>query len=168
MGFATRLCSTTALAREQVPRDTAETLYATHDRAMEMLRELLSRECVDWEELLEFSPRGSAAFRATRLTVFVHLLMHSIRHHAQLATAVRHGGMRADWVWTISSWACSDGWGQSGHVSPFRDTHLVGLPLISIGGSQTPRLSPSARIRLCKLVRSVPNIRAAAETFQST
>ena len=97
LGYASRLCSTTALAREQVSRGMAETLYAAHDRAMAMLRDLLSKERVDWEELLEFSPRGAATFRATRRTVFVHLLMHSIRHHAQLATAVRHGGLRADW-----------------------------------------------------------------------
>src|ERR1039457_5829065 len=29
-----------------------------------------------------------------------------------------------------------------------------------------PRLSPSARIRLCRLVRSMPSTRAAPETFQ--
>ena len=97
LGYATRLCSTTGFPREQLQVRTADTLYAIHDRAMEMLRDLLSQEQVDWEQLLEFSPRGAAAFVATRRTVFVHLLMHSIRHHAQLASAVRRGGVRADW-----------------------------------------------------------------------
>ena len=97
LGYATRLCSTTAFTRDQSPIRTADTLYAIHDRAMAMLRDLLSQKRVDWEDLLEFSPRGAATFRATRRTVFVHLLMHSIRHHAQLATAVRHGGVTADW-----------------------------------------------------------------------
>ena len=97
LGYAARLCSTPALARDTIPKGTAEALYAAHDRAMAMLRELLAREHVDWEQLLEFSTRGAGVFRATRRTVFVHLLMHSIRHHAQLATAVRRGGVRADW-----------------------------------------------------------------------
>ena len=72
-------------------------IYAIHDRAMAMLRELLSRDHVDWEDLLAFSTHDGGVLRATRRTVFVHLLTHSIRHHAQLATAVRHGGVRADW-----------------------------------------------------------------------
>ena len=97
LGYATRLCSTTAFTREQLPIRTGDTLYAIHDRAMAMLRELLSRGHVDWEELLEFSTGGGGVLRATRRTVFVHLLMHSIRHHAQLASVVRQGGVRADW-----------------------------------------------------------------------
>ena len=96
LGYATRLCSAPALAREDVPRGTAETLYATHDRAMAMLRDLLLQDDVDWEELIEFKTGTAGAFRATRRTVFVHLVMHSIRHHAQLATVVRQSGVRAD------------------------------------------------------------------------
>jgi uncharacterized damage-inducible protein DinB len=97
LGYASRLCSATYV-RDAPPIRTADTLYALHERAMAMLRILISDERFDWEELVEFAPRSAPAFRASRRTVLVHLLMHSIRHHAQLATVVRHGGVQADWA----------------------------------------------------------------------
>lgn len=35
--------------------------------------------------------------RASRKTILVHALMHSIRHYAQLATLVRQHGVKPDW-----------------------------------------------------------------------
>jgi uncharacterized damage-inducible protein DinB len=46
---------------------------------------------------LAFSTRSAGVLKASRRTVFVHLLMHSIRHYAQLATIVRHNGVKPDW-----------------------------------------------------------------------
>lgn len=93
LGYASRLCSTTYV-REPVGSRTADDLYALHDRAVSLLRTLLADDAFDWDALLDFSPRTAAAFRASRRKVFGHLLMHSIRHHAQLATIVRHGGVQ--------------------------------------------------------------------------
>lgn len=95
--YAERLCGVKESAYEAIPKGTAETLYASHDRAMAMIRTILLEERVDWEELLEFSTRSAGVLRAIRRTVLVHVLMHSVRHYAQLATVVRQGGVKADW-----------------------------------------------------------------------
>jgi uncharacterized damage-inducible protein DinB len=34
---------------------------------------------------------------STRKTVFIHAMMHSIRHYAQLATILRQHGIKPDW-----------------------------------------------------------------------
>jgi len=95
--YAQRLSGLKESTYDEVPRGPAATLYATHDQAMAVLRDLLSKADVDWEGVLEFSTRSAGTFRATRRTILVHLLMHSIRHYAQLATVVRQNGVKPDW-----------------------------------------------------------------------
>jgi uncharacterized damage-inducible protein DinB len=72
-------------------------IFATHDRAMAMLREVREQPEFDWEQELDFTTRSAGALRASRRTIFVHLLMHSIRHYAQLATLVRQHGIKPGW-----------------------------------------------------------------------
>ena len=95
--YAERLCKMKESSYDDIPKGNANVLYATHDRAMSMLRSLVSDESTDWEGVLEFSTRSAGSYRTTRRTVFVHLLMHAIRHYAQLATTVRQGGVPANW-----------------------------------------------------------------------
>ncbi len=78
---------------ESIPCDSPDTIYATHDRAMVLLRPLLDRDAAFWEEVLEFKTRSAGPLRTSRRTVLVHLLTHSIRHYAQLATLVRQHGV---------------------------------------------------------------------------
>jgi uncharacterized damage-inducible protein DinB len=82
---------------ESIPFDTVEAIYATHDRAMELLRPLLDRDEAFWGIVLEFQTRSAGTLRASRRTVLVHQLTHSIRHYAQLATLVRKHGVAHDW-----------------------------------------------------------------------
>jgi uncharacterized damage-inducible protein DinB len=76
-----------------IPYNSVDALYATHDRAMEMLRPLLNRDEAFWETVLEMKTRSAGILRASRRTVLVHLLTHSVRHYAQLATLVRNHGI---------------------------------------------------------------------------
>ena len=76
-----------------IPFDSVEAIYATHDRAVELLRPLLERDAEWWETVLEMKTRSAGTLRASRRTVLVHLLTHSIRHYAQLATLVRQHGV---------------------------------------------------------------------------
>lgn len=78
---------------ESIPYDSVETIYATHDRAMKLLSPLLDRDAAFWDEVLEFKTRSAGALRASRRTVLVHMLTHSVRHYAQLATLVRQHGV---------------------------------------------------------------------------
>ena len=95
--YAERLAGLPASAYESLPRGDAAALYSTHDRSTALLRDVLSRTDVDWEEVLEFQTRSAGVLRATRRTILVHLAMHGIRHYAQLATIVRQQGVKPDW-----------------------------------------------------------------------
>jgi uncharacterized damage-inducible protein DinB len=80
-----------------IPYGAAEEIFATHDRAMELLRGLPNWSADDWEHTLEFKTRSAGTLRASRRVLLVHLFMHSIRHYAQLATLVRQHGIAPDW-----------------------------------------------------------------------
>ena len=95
--YAERLCGRAQTPYESIPKGVPQALYATHELAMSLLRDLLERGDVDWEGSVEFSTRKAGVLRASRRTVLVHLLMHSIRHYAQLATVARQGGAKPDW-----------------------------------------------------------------------
>jgi uncharacterized damage-inducible protein DinB len=96
--YAERLNELPETPYESIPYDSVSTIYATHDRAMELLRPLMDRDERFWETVLEIKTRSAGTLRATRRTVLVHLLTHSIRHYAQLATLVRKQGVAPDWV----------------------------------------------------------------------
>ncbi|MGA1982588.1 MAG: DinB family protein [Acidobacteriaceae bacterium] len=79
-----------------IPFDSAAAIYATHDRAMKMFRELLA-EGGDWDAKFEFVTRSMGPMRSTRKTVLFHAILHGIRHYAQLATLVRQHGIKPGW-----------------------------------------------------------------------
>lgn len=91
--YTERLNELPQTSYEDIPYDAPEAIYATHDRAMAMLTPLLGRDASYWEAPIEFSTRSAGTLRATRRTVLVHLLMHALRHYAQLATLVRSRGI---------------------------------------------------------------------------
>ncbi|MGC2400656.1 MAG: DinB family protein [Acidobacteriaceae bacterium] len=94
--YAERLNGLAETPYESVPYDSGEVIYKTHDRAMDLLRTILNRDEAFWEAELEFRTRSAGTLHATRRTVFVHLLTHSVRHYAQLATLTRKQGVAPD------------------------------------------------------------------------
>lgn len=90
--YAERLNELPQTEYSGIPYDSVDALYATHDRAMEMLRPLMDRDEAFWETVLDMKTRSAGTLRASRRTVLVHLLTHSVRHYAQLATLVRNHG----------------------------------------------------------------------------
>jgi uncharacterized damage-inducible protein DinB len=96
--YAERLNELPQTPYESIPYDSVEAIYTTHDRAIEMLRPLLNRDDSFWEEVLEMKTRSAGVLRATRRTVLAHLLTHSIRHYAQLATLSRQQGVPPDFA----------------------------------------------------------------------
>jgi uncharacterized damage-inducible protein DinB len=95
--YAERLSSLPETSYGNIPFASSPEIFAAHDRAMALLRELGKAPRFDWEQEVEFTTRSAGALRASRRTVFVHLLMHSIRHYAQLATLVRQHGIKPGW-----------------------------------------------------------------------
>ena len=96
--FAERLNELEQTPYESISFDSVEAIYTTHDRAMELLRPLLERDAKWWEEVLVIQTRSAGTLRASRRTLLVHVLTHSIRHYAQLATLVRQHGVKHDLV----------------------------------------------------------------------
>ena len=95
--YAERLAGLAETSYELIGKGSGEELFATHDRAMALLRDVLSRSDVAWVEPMQFATRSAGTIQASRRTVLVHLLMHSVRHYAQLATLVRQHGIKPGW-----------------------------------------------------------------------
>jgi uncharacterized damage-inducible protein DinB len=79
-----------------IPYDSVESLYATHERAIEMYRQLLASD-IDWNQPIDYMTRSLGPARSARKSILFHSLFHAIRHYAQLATLVRHHGVKPDW-----------------------------------------------------------------------
>jgi len=93
--FAERLSDLPATDYANVPYDSVEVIYATHDQAFALIHKLLNSDR-NWDESIEFSTRVMGPARSTPKTILFHLLFHSIRHYAQLATLARHHGVKPD------------------------------------------------------------------------
>ena len=85
-----------SLLQDAIPYDSVDAIYATHTRAMDLIKRLLEKDDEWWEEVLEYKTRSIGVLHITRRTALVQSLTHSIRHYAQLATLVRHHGIKAD------------------------------------------------------------------------
>ena len=94
--YAEQLSGLPVTEYAEIPYDSAAAIYATHERAMKMYRELLASD-LDWDAKFEFVTRSLGTLRASRKTILFHALMHAIRHYAQLATLVRQHGIKPGW-----------------------------------------------------------------------
>ncbi len=95
--YAQRLASEPETDYEDVPCDTADQIFATHQRALDLLQPLIADATFDWTGEIEFNTITAGRLRASRRAVLIHALMHSIRHYAQLATLTRQHGLKPDW-----------------------------------------------------------------------
>jgi uncharacterized damage-inducible protein DinB len=94
--YAERLAGLPATDYATIAFDSAAAIYATHDRAMELIRQALSANA-DWNERIDFVTRSMGPARASRKAILFHAMLHSIRHYAQLATLVRREGVKPNW-----------------------------------------------------------------------
>ena len=94
--YAERLAGLPISDYASIKFDSVESIYATHDRAAAILRQLLSSD-VDWNEPIDFATRSMGTLHSDRKTILFHALLHGIRHYAQLASLVRQCGVKPDW-----------------------------------------------------------------------
>jgi len=94
--FAQRLAGLPETPYEDIPSSTLAEIFGVHDTAFALLRDQLAA-APDWSEILEFRTRTAGTMRVSRKTILIHVLMHSIRHYAQLATLVRSHGIKPGW-----------------------------------------------------------------------
>jgi len=90
--YAERLAGLEATEYDRIPFGTAEEIFATHERALALLRDLLDDENYDWNIELEFGTLTAGRRRAPRRVIFFHAMLHGVRHYAQLGTLVRQAG----------------------------------------------------------------------------
>lgn len=76
---------------EKHARETAEELFAIGDRARAMLAQYLAK-ADDLERVLTFPTLTSGTLSASKRKIVAHMLLHGVRHWAQLATALREAG----------------------------------------------------------------------------
>src|ERR1700761_5699384 len=95
--YAQRLAGMPESLYEEIPKHSIDTLLTAHTLAFDMIRNLLANPAYDWSEEIIFDTITLGRLRASRETILVHLIMHGIRHYAQLATLIRHEGFKTDW-----------------------------------------------------------------------
>jgi uncharacterized damage-inducible protein DinB len=94
--YAERLAGLPISDYASIPFDSVESIYATHDRAAAIFRQLFDSD-IDWNEPIDFTTRSMGTLHSDRKTILFHALLHGIRHYAQLASLVRHCGVKPDW-----------------------------------------------------------------------
>lgn len=96
--YAQRLHDEPVTPYEELPAATVAELFSIGERAREGYRKYLAQ--VTDEELKavqEFPTRSAGTFRASERKMLAHALLHSVRHWAQLATALREAGHEPKW-----------------------------------------------------------------------
>ena len=80
------------------PSGSVDELFSTGAKARAGFRDLLARYTdADWNEVVSFGTKTSGQLSGSRRKMFAHTMFHSMRHWAQLATALRQNGLKQDW-----------------------------------------------------------------------
>ena len=75
-----------------------EALFATANTAQGLLRKFLAEaKPEEWDKVIDFPTRTMGTLTASKRKIFIHTLMHSARHWAQVAAVLRAGGFKQDW-----------------------------------------------------------------------
>jgi uncharacterized damage-inducible protein DinB len=96
--FSQRLLNEPPADYANLPTDTLEQLISIHKTAAANYETFLATANGPvMEEVIELVTRTAGTLRASRRSVFVHAMFHSVRHWAQLATLLRQQEMKTDW-----------------------------------------------------------------------
>ncbi len=86
------------IAPEKLPAGSVDALFDNGAQARRKFREFLNTwSDADWNRQVTFKTLSAGEQSASRRKCFVHALLHSMRHWAQLATALRQQGLKTDW-----------------------------------------------------------------------
>ena len=82
---------------EAIAAQSVEGLFGAAEAAQVKWQRLIDTSSDEpWDEMMAF-PAPMERLRASRRKCFVHAFVHSVRHWAQLATALRTAGYKQDW-----------------------------------------------------------------------
>ena len=96
--YAQRLNDEPVTSYEELPTGNVADLFSIGEKARAGLRKYLANASDEQlKSVQEFQTRSAETLRASRRKMFAHALMHSVRHWAQLATALREAGYETNW-----------------------------------------------------------------------
>ena len=98
MRYAERLLNLPITEYDELGSKSATELFTLAHKSAEDLRSFaVAANDADWDGTLTFPTRTAGTLTASRRKIFVHALLHGIRHWAQLATFLRQQGYKQDW-----------------------------------------------------------------------
>ena len=97
--YAERLQRVPVTAYETLPTGNIADLFGIGDKARAMYREYMARAGdKDLATVIEFPTRTAGMLRSSKRKIFLHAMLHGVRHWAQLATALREAGYPTNWA----------------------------------------------------------------------
>jgi uncharacterized damage-inducible protein DinB len=96
--YAERLLGEKVTDYEELPTSTLAELFSTADRAREKLEAFVEKaNDAEWNQVLSFPTRSAGTLSSSKRKIFIHTLLHGMRHWAQLATYLRQQGHKQPW-----------------------------------------------------------------------
>jgi uncharacterized damage-inducible protein DinB len=96
--YAERLLNMPITEYDALAGMSGEELFALSRKSLEDLRSFaIAANDADWDGTLTFPTRSAGELTASRRKIFIHALLHGVRHWAQLSTHLRQMGFRQDW-----------------------------------------------------------------------
>ena len=96
--YAERLLNQPVTEYSEVESKTAGELFSLAQKSAEDLRSFaVAANDADWDGSISFPTRSAGTLTASRRKIFVHALLHGVRHWAQLAAYLRQRGHKQDW-----------------------------------------------------------------------
>lgn len=93
-----RLRGEEVIAYDAIPDGSVDDLYAIHVRALENLRKFLAEtDDASLTEVIQIQTVSAGLVHGSRRKLFAHILLHSLRHWAQLTTVLRENAFKTDW-----------------------------------------------------------------------
>lgn len=98
MRYAERLLNLPITEYDTLSSKSADELFLLAHKSAEDLRSFaIAANDGDWDGKLTFPTRSAGTLTASRRKIFIHALIHGVRHWAQLASYLRQQGYQQDW-----------------------------------------------------------------------
>lgn len=93
-----RLLGEQVIAYDAISAGSLDHLLQVHEQAVRNLRKFLAvADMTALEEIIALQTVSAGTLRASRRKLFTHVLLHSMRHWAQLSTILREAGYPTNW-----------------------------------------------------------------------
>ncbi|HSU16851.1 DinB family protein [Longimicrobium sp.] len=97
--YTERLYDEEPSAYEGIPRSTLDEIFAVHHATRARLeRWVAAAPPEEWEKVLTFETITAGTLRSSKRKIVAHVLMHGVRHWAQISTALRQAGHPQPWM----------------------------------------------------------------------